>query len=134
VLSLPELDYGTVLEAVGQSLLPEAEEAWDEGTPALRRHRAHERNRAAVADKKTQVRAASDGRLVCEACGTNGDDPYGASADAAFECHHRVPLTEGPRTTVAADLALLCASCHRVLHAGQPLPSVEQFRARLGSQ
>lgn len=131
VFSLSEDDYLTVLEAAGEPRVPEADETWEEGTAVHRRHRAHERNRGAVAEKKAQVRAAN-GRLVCEGCETDGEDLYGVSAEAAFECHHRLPLTEGPRVTKAADLALLCASCHRVLHAVEPLPSVEQLRARLG--
>ena len=38
--------------------------------------------------------------------------------EAALEAHHLVPLTEAvkERKTKAKDLALLCASCHRLLH------------------
>ncbi|MNW10501.1 HNH endonuclease [compost metagenome] len=40
-----------------------------------------------------------------------------ALQEAMFEAHHLVPLAEtGERKTRLADLALLCACCHRLIH------------------
>lgn len=45
------------------------------------------------------------------------------------ECHHRLSLASlGSRTgTRLADLAILCANCHRMIHKTRPLMSVEEF-------
>lgn len=50
---------------------------------------------------------------------------------------HRVPPSPPARAlgverkTRVKDLALLCANCHRAIHAVRPLPTVEEFAAML---
>jgi len=90
-----------------------------EGRWVERVHRERERVHGIVNKKKKQAKRAF-GALSCEACGTTPSDAFGDSADAAIEAHHLVPLSElpdaGTETTVD-DLALLCATCHRLVHA-----------------
>jgi 5-methylcytosine-specific restriction protein A len=55
--------------------------------------------------------------LHCDACGDGPKVGSEALRDAGFEAHHRVPLASGGvRSTRLADLALLCATCHRLIH------------------
>lgn len=57
------------------------------------------------------------GSLQCELCSirSHTDDPK--LADAIFEAHHIVPISQiNARRTKLSDLALLCANCHRYVH------------------
>lgn len=59
----------------------------------------------------------SNSALCCEICGR--ENPVNAPdlADAIFEAHHIQPLAAGPeRQTKLADMALLCACCHKLIH------------------
>jgi 5-methylcytosine-specific restriction protein A len=91
-----------------------------EGGYSYRIHRNRERSVAIVQRKKQQ--AWRDGRLFCEVCGLRPMDLYAEHGDRALECHHIVPLYAlgAATSTRLADLALVCASCHRVLHASNP--------------
>lgn len=95
-------------------------------------HRKIERKRSVVvAAKKAWL--ASDPLLRCEACGFSFVKTYGDAAGDYIEAHHRVPLSAlkgEPTNTVIADLAPLCANCHRVLHL-QPELTVGALKARL---
>lgn len=74
--------------------------------------------------------AASDGS--CEACGTNLLQLFPDRGRRALEVHHRVPLSSRPKGvlhTTLADLAVLCATCHRLVHA-DPDVRIDQVRAR----
>jgi 5-methylcytosine-specific restriction enzyme A len=55
--------------------------------------------------------------ICCDVCGFSraGIDPV--IEDSLFKAHHVVPLASaGERKTKLADLALLCACCHRGIH------------------
>lgn len=56
---------------------------------------------------------------VCEGCGADYRAGFGTRGDRALEVHHLTPLsaTAGPVLTDLRDLAVLCASCHRLVHA-----------------
>lgn len=56
----------------------------------------------------------------CQACGWDARRSFGYFGDAALDAHHRVPLSRRPPgriTTSLKDLDLLCATCHRLIHA-----------------
>lgn len=91
-----------------------------EGRYLYRIHRARERSQSLVTKKKRS--AWSEGRLFCEVCGLNPLELYGDDGPRALECHHIVPLyaLRGETKTRLADLALVCANCHRVIHASSP--------------
>ncbi len=107
----------------------EEEEEFAEGRVLTRVHRLRERNRRAVARKKKQV-LAETGRLACEACGFDFQCAYGPLGTGFAECHHIVPVSEAPqrKTVRTADLAILCANCHRMIHRTRPIASLERFR------
>ncbi|WP_311044753.1 HNH endonuclease [Rhizobium sp. NLR10a] len=55
--------------------------------------------------------------LRCEICELSRPRLEMSMQEAIFEAHHLVPLAEaGERKTSLADLALLCACCHRLIH------------------
>lgn len=47
------------------------------------------------------------------------------------EVHHRVPLWKGIQQTTTEKLALLCPTCHRVIHFRQKEPRDVDEVARL---
>jgi 5-methylcytosine-specific restriction protein A len=93
---------------------------YPEGRYAYRIHRSRERSPRLARDKKRQ--AAQHGRLACEVCGLAPEQLYPENGDRALECHHIIPLSSlsGVKSTRLEDLALVCASCHRVLHSSNP--------------
>ncbi|MES3091908.1 HNH endonuclease [Sphingomonas aerolata] len=65
--------------------------------------------------------AAATGALACEVCGFDFEAAYGGLGAGYIEVHHTKPvhmLTPGTKTKLA-DLALLCANCHRMMHRKQ---------------
>ncbi|WP_279635939.1 HNH endonuclease [Kitasatospora cheerisanensis] len=49
-----------------------------------------------------------------------------------MECHHVVPLhVAGEGRTGLADLALICANCHRMIHRRAPWPTPQELREGL---
>jgi 5-methylcytosine-specific restriction protein A len=115
----------TVAAAVDDPLIQEAEE----GALLTRRHLTRERSAKLVAAKKRDV-LRREGELACEVCGFCFLTFYGAVGEEFIECHHRRPLSELAATgrTLLADLALVCANCHRMIHARRPWLTVEQLR------
>jgi 5-methylcytosine-specific restriction protein A len=102
-----------------------------EGGFVRRAHLAAERNAALVARKKATAMRAGGGRLACEACGFDFVAAYGPRGTGFAECHHRDPvaLRAEPTETRLQDLAIVCANCHRMIHRGRPLLTVEELRA-----
>jgi 5-methylcytosine-specific restriction protein A len=113
---------------------PDSEEAV-EGSIVTRLHRARERNRRLVDRKKARVKSAT-GALRCEACGFDFEATYGPLGASYIECHHIQPLSQlaKERRTRLADLALLCANCHRMIHRRRPWLTLEQLRQVLGGR
>ena len=101
-----------------------------EGRLLVRLHQKRERNRELVRRKKAAV-LRDTGRLCCEVCGFDFLATYGERGRGFIECHHTVPVSslgDGGRTSIK-DLALVCANCHRMIHAGQPWWSIEDAKA-----
>ena len=115
--------------ALPENNATEDEEEFREGRILTYLHKRKERNRRAVERKKQSV-LESTGHLQCEVCAFDFFWFYGELGQNFAECHHRVPiadLTEHHGNRLA-DLAIVCANCHRMLHRGQQLLSVEQLR------
>ncbi len=113
---------------------PEVAEA-EEGRLVTRLHRTRERSRAIVQRKKATFEK-QHGRLFCEACGFDFANVYGERGKGFIECHHTKPvyaLTPGEMTSLN-DLALLCANCHRMIHARAPWLSLDQLMKLLSKQ
>ncbi|MEX1096290.1 MAG: HNH endonuclease [Planctomycetales bacterium] len=117
-----------VSEAPDEGDLPDIEE-FLEGKTLTRLHISRERNRALVRRKLDQI-LTTTGCLACEACGFDFARAYGDMGAGFAECHHVVPLSElpGARSTRLAELAVVCANCHRMLHRARPVLTVEELR------
>lgn len=101
------------------SELEESETSASEGRLQVLAHRRRERSRYLV-DKKLDEFRLVHGSLHCEVCALPERGYYpSALAASVFEVHHTSPLASSttPRRTTLADLAVVCASCHRAIHA-----------------
>lgn len=107
-------------------------EEFQEGAVLTRLHKRRERDPKASAKKKAAV-LKETAKLECEACRFDFAVAYGELGIGFAECHHRLPLASlGTRTgTRLADLAILCANCHRMIHKTRPLMSVEEFASKV---
>lgn len=103
-----------------------------EGEARLVAHLHRERNPALAKRKKEEV-LRTTGRLACEACDFEFGKVYPVIGDNFCEVHHRAPLALASKARVVklADLAILCANCHRMIHRTRPVESVLDFRRRL---
>lgn len=58
--------------------------------------------------------------LICEGCDLDAEAAYGrAKAMSSMDAHHLRPVAEMPpegRIVLAEDFAVLCATCHRLIH------------------
>lgn len=106
-----------------------------EGRLLTRLHLYRERNRAIVKRKKAYV-LKWQGHLHCEACGFDFLKVYGERGLGFIECHHSKPVSElvVGETTKLADLILLCANCHRMVHAARPWWTLEELSASINQQ
>jgi hypothetical protein len=101
-----------------------------EGKPKLATHLRRERRPELVQLAKRVFRANNKNRLFCEICLFDFGPIYGEPD--FIEAHHRIPLRDCPpgHRTKISDLAMVCANCHRMLHRGNPWPTVEELKAR----
>ncbi|MFD0562762.1 HNH endonuclease [Kitasatospora saccharophila] len=115
---------------VGAPVDEESEEEYEapEGRLLMRRHRARERDRK-LRQRKIDSVLGKGGTLACEVCGFDYEAVYGDRGAGYVECHHVVPLhVAGEGTTKLADLALICANCHRMIHRKAPWPTPAELR------
>lgn len=102
----------------------------------LHKHKARERDPSLVRARKDAARQEHD-CLECEACGLGPEKAYAADAGRAIEAHHLEPLANLPSdggATSLADQALLCATCHRLVHALEiSVADVKELRAKASS-
>lgn len=106
------------------------DEVFFEGILLTRLHKTRERNRKLVERKKQSV-LLEKGSLACEVCGFDFGEVYGELGREFAECHHKLPLSQlsSNQTTRLADLAILCANCHRMIHRSKPLLTIEELQA-----
>lgn len=106
-----------------EDLIGAAAEGGARAVRVLRRERDPKLRRAKLA----QVRAKGTA-ISCEVCDFDFGTRYGPRGNGYIEVHHRLPLhVSGPVQTTLDDLALLCANCHRMVHAGRWI-SVEDLQ------
>lgn len=105
-----------------------------EGELLTRLHRFRERSRTLV-EKRKKLALEEKGILACEACGFNFSEKYGTLGEGLIEVHHTRPLHTlvAGQVTKLTELALLCANCHRVVHARKKWLSLPQLIETLQS-
>lgn len=106
-----------------------------EGRKRLVAHYVRERS-TNLRNKKIRAFREQHGRLLCEICLIDEFSRYPSAArERIFEVHHRVPLSQAsePIKTEIEDLAVICANCHRTVHASKDVEnnfmSLKQFFA-----
>ncbi|MCA3635447.1 MAG: HNH endonuclease [Methylobacterium sp.] len=111
----------------------EAEIVGIEGRLLTRIHAYKERDRAFAAMAKKHYKAKNGGKLTCEACGMDPVALYGADGERCIEAHHKVPIEElqPDSITRVEDMAMVCASCHRIIHSRRPCLKVEDVTKTL---
>ena len=87
----------------------------------------------ALIRKAKLLRLHRTGCLKCEVCGFDFAAKYGAHGKNFIEAHHKIPVAklDGKVKTRIVDLALVCSNCHRMLHFGKSLQTVEGLKALL---
>ncbi len=93
-------------------------------------HRKVERNRTAAKQAKKFH------GTVCQACDLDFEKRYGAIGKGFIEAHHLKAIStleEGVAVTydVAADFAVLCANCHRMIHRSDDPSNLSLFKKNL---
>lgn len=90
-------------------------EVFSEGKVVTESH--IKRERAPALRRKLLNKRKSEGGLCCDMCGCGPSSSNPELSDSIFEAHHIIPLAEASeRLTKLIDMALLCASCHRLIH------------------
>jgi 5-methylcytosine-specific restriction protein A len=118
----------------GSAVSPEPDEGEiREGRLIYRVHRGRERNPALRTRKLRQVMRAGL-EPVCEVCGLSPHRVFGSGFGTVLECHHLRPLLLGQRATRLSDIALVCATCHRAIHAKGLLTTVSELRDALNPE
>ena len=105
-------------------------EVWE----AMVHHRSREQ-RLRAAKVAEALRASKDGRLRCQVprCGFDFETVYGSTGAGYAHVHHLRPLStrSAPEKTRLADLVVVCANCHAMIHrfgASRPLRGLVQRR------
>jgi 5-methylcytosine-specific restriction protein A len=103
-----------------------------EGAVGHRWAQVRERNPKLRREKLRQARA--NGSLACETCGFDFAMVYGDLGEGYIHVHHRVPLhvTNEVKNTLA-DLILLCANCHSMIHRKVPWKTPEELVEIIGA-
>jgi 5-methylcytosine-specific restriction endonuclease McrA len=108
------------------------ESSYPEGAKQYKKHLARERD-ADLALRAKRRRLKLTGKLACEVCEFNFAETYGQRGEGFIEAHHKIPVAklDGKTKTKISDLAMVCSNCHRMLHRGNILQTVERLRAEL---
>ncbi len=122
--------------AIGDVAIPltitaedEVEYEGEEGGVLLKLHRSRERDSKLVRRKRADVLKRT-GALACEVCSLDFGARYGELGEGYIEVHHLKPVASlgGGGKTKLSDLAVVCANCHRMLHRGRRLRTLDDLR------
>jgi hypothetical protein len=64
----------------------------------------------------------------CTVCEFDFGVVYGLHGAGFIELHHLYPISEGRRKSTIDDLRPVCANCHRMLHRGKQLLSIDRLK------
>ena len=120
-----------LIDAAAKSEVEAEEIVGKEGRLLVRMHVYRERDRNFARKVREYYKLQGGGQLVCHACSCVPVDMYGPAGESCMEAHHKVPIEQlqPDSITVVNDMAMLCASCHRVVHSEKPCLTVDQVNA-----
>ena len=121
---------GSATTLIETSAKPEVEAekvVGKEGRLLVRLHRYKERDRKFARMVRKYYKDLSGGKLTCHACGCVPTEVYGPLGDGCMEAHHKIPIEQLQPDSImrVSDMAMLCASCHRLVHSQKPCLTVE---------
>lgn len=123
-----------VVPKTGELFAEKFGKSYSEGKAAYKQHRQWERDPKISLDAK-RARLEQVRVLACDVCGFSFADRYGELGQGFIEAHHTIPVSEmrkrGKTQTSIDEMALVCSNCHRMLHKGDPLLSIEELKAIL---
>jgi predicted HNH restriction endonuclease len=121
-----KIDWRFVKSEMMRVASDDDESAFPEGKKKYALHRSRERD-CALTRRAKRKRFEETGKLECEVCKFDFSLVYGQHGEGFIEAHHRVLVSQldGKVRTKLNDLALVCSNCHRMLHRGKSLPTVE---------
>lgn len=64
----------------------------------------------------------------CFVCGFSFEQKYGQHGKDFIEIHHLLPIENGTRKSTIEDVAPVCSNCHRMLHKGKTMLSIEYLK------
>ncbi|MDF4204884.1 HNH endonuclease [Maribacter sp. SA7] len=64
----------------------------------------------------------------CVVCGFSFEQKYGQHGKDFIEIHHLIPIENGTRKSTINDVAPVCSNCHRMLHKGKTMLSIEYLK------
>ena len=70
---------------------------------------------------------------MCEVCDCVPVEVYGSAGESCMEAHHKIPIEQlqPDSVTVVSDIAMVCASCHRMIHSQKPCLTINEMRELL---
>ncbi|WP_231424969.1 HNH endonuclease [Pedobacter sp. Leaf250] len=86
------------------------------------------RSRKVVSDAKIKH------GVICAVCEFDFAKTYGAHGFGFIEMHHLNPVKDGQRKTNVSDLQPVCPNCHRMLHKGDRLLSIDELKKIIKNQ
>ena len=125
--------YSVLCDALGVEAadIPE-----DERIAVHRNYSDGERSRREVTYFQRNPKLAQDAKelykFTCQICGYRPSTIFGEQLQSTgLDCHHLDPMSE--RTTYTknstlADITVLCANCHRLVHSKRPALSIEKAK------
>jgi len=128
-------NVGSATELIKVESLPETdleeEITGKEGRMLTRLHAYKERDRAFAAKVRKYYKQKNGGKLHCEACGLQPETLYNDRGDRCIEAHHKIPIEELQPDSITRvdDMAMVCASCHRIIHSQKPCLTIEEVKA-----
>lgn len=81
-----------------------------------------------VRDRQVVQQAKEKHGTICVVCNFDFAKVYGTHGDGFIEMHHLFPIAMGKRKTNVEDLRPVCPNCHRMLHKGTKLVSIEDLK------
>jgi len=134
LIGAPQKKGKKTIKTIVGAALPDVDYQAVEGQPKLKAHLSRERDAKLTKLKKRSVLYA-EGKLACEVCTFDFAAKYGRRGYEFCEVHHlkRLSDAKGRVTTALKDLAIVCSNCHRMLHRGVPMPTLQKLAKEMRS-
>jgi predicted HNH restriction endonuclease len=101
---------------------------YDEG---FKREIIHE---VSTRDRKLVKLAKETYGTICCVCNFDFGKVYGSLGEGFIEVHHLNPISKGKRKSSLNDVVVVCSNCHRMLHKGEEMVSVEKLKVIFNKQ